>query len=925
MKRLTLKHRILLFSLLPTLVMATAFSVYFCYQRVNDLEKNLLDRGYSIIRQLIPTSKYGLYTHNQQLLQELTNAALVNPSLHSIAIYNKQGKLMAYTGPASETPQKLTINPEQHQTALVRHKYTLAFTSPIWIEHIDTHSHTNHKKQQALPGEKDIDKTIGWISINLNHIQTSLLSYQAMLAAAFISLLGLAIALIVIRSLSRQIVDPIEMLSLNIDKVRQGNYETKLPHQFSDEINTICDGINSLANKLQVGQQEFHDSVDQATLDLQQTVEALELKNIELTRACKLARESEQAKANFLTNMSHEIRTPMNGIISYIKLLHDTDLGPHQSDYIHTIENSAQSLLHIINEILDYAKLDAGKFKLDNHPFDLRDTLNEVLLLLAPSASAKALDLIPLIHSEVPSTFEGDAIRIKQIFTNLIGNAIKFTPKGKVIIRVTISQKTETQAALRVSITDSGIGLNEDDKKQLFQAFTQVDSPLNRRLGGTGLGLLIVNKLIDQMGGEVGIESELDQGSTFWFTLTLKIISPYQPELHDRNTINDLNLLVFDSCDTEYQAIHHALDYWQIPHERIAKLSTETCQQQANGLIIALNSQDKFAQLLATIKEVRNKTNIPIITLANCKQKNTLEQLMQAGVSVSLGKPVNHGKLYQSISQHCLAKKHPTDNKQSLVNAIPNHINLLVVDDNAINRKVIRLFSEKLNATVTEAEDGKSAIKICDQQRFDLILMDMYMPIMNGAEATAEIRQGSGLNIETPIIAISANLMPKDEEELEAAGISAARLKPITEDDLKHLFREWASNQQSNTVVSNATLALDWQQCLSLSGGNQETAAELLQLFIASLDENRLEIRQSVEEKIYDQLLEQVHKLHGACCYIGVPKLLQATKKFEQSLKNEASSLVIDEHYQEFSLAVDEVLDAYRNNKGHHYEDSEAC
>src|SRR5690554_4080289 len=341
-------------------------------------------------------------------------------------------------------------------------------------------------------------------------------TYQALLISLMLVVGGVLLSLLVSLRLSRAFTVPVFQLNEAVAKLKEGKLDTRVYTRAGPEFEQLESGLNEMASELSQAQAEIQQNIDQATGDLRETLETIEIQNIELDFARKEALEASRIKSEFLANMSHEIRTPLNGIIGFTELLLKSPLPRQQRDHLNTIRKSSEILLTIINDILDFSKIEAGKLILDRVPFQLRDIVEEVMVMLAPAAHAKNLDLVPLVYNDVPDNIMGDPLRVKQVITNLVNNAIKFTQTGEVVLRASLEDedKEANRVTLRLSVTDSGVGLSRAQQQSLFNAFSQADASIVCQYGGTGLGLAISKRLVEEMGGEIGLESELGRGST---------------------------------------------------------------------------------------------------------------------------------------------------------------------------------------------------------------------------------------------------------------------------------------------------------------------------------------------------------------------------------------------------------------------------
>src|SRR5690606_29190397 len=413
--------------------------------------------------------------------------------------------------------------------------------------------------RQAHP-EVAADSLLGWLEVELAHGNLLLDRYQNLLATLITIILGLALTGLVVSIMGRRITEPVGRINAAIRQISQGHFDIRLGEQGSRELDDLALGVSTMALTMQSAQGELQQNIDQATEDLRQTLETIEIQNIELDLARKTAQEASRIKSEFLANMSHELRTPLNGILGFSTLLQRTELSGRQQEYLSTIEKSADNLLAIINEILDFSKIEAGKLILENLSFNLRDLIDDTLTMLAPSAHDKGLELVSIIYRDTPLGLSGDPMRLKQILANLISNAIKFTHEGSVSVRVMAEHQDANQVLLRISVNDTGIGLSPTQQKSLFKAFSQADNSISRQTGGTGLGLVISKRLVEQMHGEIGLRSQPGEGSEFWLTLRLARSAHSEDELPEKPLLGMRAALVEPQLLSRQMLLHNLED-----------------------------------------------------------------------------------------------------------------------------------------------------------------------------------------------------------------------------------------------------------------------------------------------------------------------------------------------------------------------------
>ena len=612
----------------------------------------------------------------------------------------------------------------------------------------------------------------------------------------------------------------------------------------------------------------------------------------QLAHARDAALESAKVKAEFLANTSHEIRTPMNAIIGMTGLLLDTSLNEQQRDFLTTIRDSADALLEIINDILDFSKIEAKKLEIEKVPFDLREAVESTIDLLAERAQSKNLSLGCLVYEDVWTRVIGDPGRLRQILMNLIGNAIKFTEQGEVIVRVQPVSETASRVDLLIEILDTGIGIPEEAQSRLFQPFTQADGSLTRRYGGTGLGLTISKQLTEMMGGEIGLESKLGQGSAFRIKLPFQKDTSGEKVTPQDELLTGLNVLIVDDNEINRQILNHQLRSRRIQTAEAdsANAAMDLLQQKASTdnpyQVVILDCQMPDVDGLTLAKSIKDDllfADVKIILLTSMGQPIDNEIWQRSGIDSCMVKPVKQSRLLDSITRVLTGNKSGgVSPKAGPIEA--KSLRILVAEDNTVNQKVILLQLKKLGYTADAVANGLEAVEGVRKIPYDVVLMDCHMPEMNGYEATRAIRQMSGRAQLTRIVAVTANADPEERRKCLDAGMDDYLIKPINLEKLGKALGGIASDVGAAQGVATASDADAIVEGLK-SFGDAGVIGELIDLFLSDAPEKIILARQALDEGDANETREVIHSLKGSARNLHAQALAKTCETLEMTAK----------------------------------------
>lgn len=809
------------------------------------------------------------YTQARNILQYM----FIEQHLQGAMIIDKNGKSYLDIGFQSEPSQ---IKPPQNSI----------FFGPVSYHH----NHLYGLQISSDPANK------AWLVIEMDNQPLEIARYRVMIVLIATGLLTLLLLLLCLNFYSRRWIAPMYEIRMQLQRLNVDTLDQHIIINSTGELRLLQRDIANVVKRLHFSFLELKEHTEQTEDDLRRTLDTLEVQNITYRQARDQAISANQAKSVFLANISHELRTPLNSIDGFIHLmLRQDNLSNEQNLYLQTIRKSSAHLLALINDVLDFSKIDAGKLELETAPFDLEEAIFDVMDMLSPLAAQKQIDMAFYYGDDVPQYIVGDVLRFKQILTNLISNAIKFTPDGEIIVRARMEQDGMEQCLLHFSVQDSGIGLSGTDRKKLFESFSQGDTSVTRQFGGTGLGLAISKQLVHLMQGQIGFEDNqerapTEKGSTFWFTAMFGVEDEHEQQ---HPNFEHIHVLSFLAHPATANVLRHYLENYQVKHtetQSILDLFSRLNQlkdQSENTWLIVDHSGDSEALL----KEIRSRYSghLAVYGYQMVLEPNILTEYRAR----PLYQPLSRTALIQLLSNQ------PVFEQDSLESFNGRGLHILAVDDHLPNLIVLEALLGELNVTTTKALSGQEALDILHHQierkekLFDLIFMDIQMPVMSGIDTTRAIRSLESTlegEVHLPIIALTAHALADEKNKLLKVGMDDYVTKPIQIDQLIHILTQWTNNQfnQPPAIESGILLdaldpeVLDWQQSLQLAANKEDLAHDLLKMLVDSFPAELAEMQQLIELEDFPQLEHVLHRLYGATRYVGTPKLQETSGSFEQ-------------------------------------------
>lgn len=863
---MSLKFRLLLATLIVPWLLMALFAATTLFLHHGEHAARLEQRVTDAVELLLPTLGQAAATRDAERLEAAAARLLGLEAVRALGVADAGGELSLEMGRLRQLPERQPAD-------------------PLRVDRRDTHWQLSAPLPGAEPARLVLD--IDASGVVLDHYRQ--LGIVGLLLAAALLLL-----VVLFTHTYRRLQRPLAGAELALEGLARGESPAPLP-ALPGELAGLTGRVNALADALEQARLETQQQIEQATAELEESMETIEVQNIELDIAHRRAVEANRIKSEFLANMSHEIRTPLNGIIGFCRLLERSSLEPRQREWLDHVQRASGNLMLLVNDVLDFSRLEAGRLELERLPVDMVALVDEALALQAPLAHQKGLDLVGLVYDDVPAALTGDPMRIQQVLTNLLHNAVKFTEQGEVVVRVMVEQADPGQITLRITVADTGIGLSAERQRRLFQAFEQAEPSHSREFGGSGLGLTICRQLVEQMGGEIGVESEPGRGASFSFTLVLEgsEASLREPELR----LDSQRVLIEEPHAATRRALRHLFTRWGAqPVDALPPGATPAL------LVASLPHPSLSADEVAAWHHRLDALECPALLLVSASPMDLPALPLPHGGEV-LAKPVSRATL-AGIAGGLMgvAKAEGTEAAPGAREELP--LRLLAVDDSESNRLLLRELLAAPGLEIRLASSGEEALMVARQQVFDLVLMDIRMPGMDGVETTRALRRlGPGWR-RTPVVAVTAHVLEEERRRLLANGLDDVLVKPVDAAQLHEVLHRHLGAAPSragppdpgrgaiaepppNAVARDDSElpTVDLELGTRLAAGREALARQLLVQLAEGLAENEAAIHDALASGDDEALLDAIHGLNGACRYCGAPRLGLIAESLETRLR----------------------------------------
>ena len=886
MKTLGIKYQILIITLIPVFLIDLFFTYTHIESSIEEASKLLQSKAQIIARQIAGASEFNLFTGNDSQIEYLLQQSVDTNNIVLASVYDQQGNLIAESR-STAFQQSATADYFYYRQPILSHSIEL---SDVFAPDFDDVGQSNG---------------LGWVHLYISRQQLQLTTRRIIIDSIVFFVTILFMALMLTTVISRRITQPIFRLMEHLKYVETGELGKTINPVEANEIGAVQQGFNQMTHSLLTNRRHLNRRIQQATQQLNEAITDLESKNRELGFARDAAQNANRSKSEFIANMSHEIRTPINAIKGFISLLSQSKLDQAQQRYVDIVLKSTADLSRIINEILDFSKLESGKLHIVDEEFDLYEVIEQTRDILFINVLTKNIDLNLIIYSDTPRRVIGDKLRLKQILLNLIGNAIKFTDQGRVLIKVSLADTDHDQTEIEIAVEDSGIGISEQDQQTLFQAFSQVESSATRRFAGTGLGLVISKNLATLMGGDINMQSRPGEGSKFTLRLPFDVARKTEAEASAKAP----KALIFGTDNYCLMEARTLFDRAGINTEH----SLIDNDKGVDPVIQCISRNIAYIDLLVfDLRHLEiNLENVldPEVTAAVRIILLHYDQVIELPAKLQQTEFVSVISTSQAISR-LLVRDTPvtSTNDDSATWAETHSKRVLLVDDNEINLKMagelIRLWGHE----VTTVNLASQALEFYSSRTFDLVILDIQMPDIDGATLLHMMRNRKP-DEQTLFVALTANLLDDEAGRLIELGFDYFLSKPIDENKFRTLLASDTRCQQDSSAASTAKesdCSVDYVRSLALSADNESLLRQIFEILQRDIPEQQLQLTSALAQLDHDRLATIAHKLHGVTCYASLPRLRRKVLEFQQRLARD-SNFSLEQSVQELNEELDAV------------------
>ncbi len=906
MKSWTIKNRLSFLALLPAVCIAIFLTLYFSLRLIGNLDRDIQQRGSAIANNLALSAEDNMNPGNRLALLRLARNALSQPDVMSLRITDIRGDTL-FEEKRSNYWNSSPAPFVQFVSNLVNRNEPMTFQQGIIRENIRNNSETK----------------LGVVSIAMTTEPTNYKETVITLTGIGIVAVILGIATLFAFYTSRSISTPLEKLNVLVSAIQQGHFEARVPVTSGGEIGDLEYGVNQMAEKIEGLHKDMSQAIAVATSELNHKIAEINETNTELEMARMRAEDVSLAKSRFLANMSHELRTPMNSIVGFTDLISEYKVDAAHNDYVSTIARSAADLLILINEILDYSKIESGELKIDKCEFNLYELVDDIISLLSKSAYEKNIDFLLYIDPNIPTIIHSDPLRIKQAIINLLSNAIKFTNMGYVALEISLKKGGDhPEGYYEFKVIDTGIGIADKEKRRIFDPFTQADDSLSRQTTGTGLGLSIAKYFIEKLGGGIRFESKTNVGSTFTFTIPYVDCdaTPY----YLQNPLDSHSVLIYDRNEKRAEYTENMLTTWGLKPtttSTIEKFMKELPLPKHKLVFYFLNQNNIDTDLQISINHIPDATDATIVFLHN---DNYYEDLSSATNFLHFSNIILPNALYSAIIEEIANEPPAADTETSPItretgiHRLQNleGITVLLADDNEINQHLLEVYITRNDGVHVVARDGEEAINAVENHDIDIVIMDVHMPNIDGLQATAKIKSK---HPDLPIIAVTADANPENLNNYLKSGFNACLTKPVIEKKLimtilEALTTPGISNQDASSKPSRESSSdkqmkiVNIEKAIKISGGNKQLSHELYKMLVADLKTKRSQLATHYEKLHFKEIKEIAHKIHGGAKYCAAEKLQFHASKVESAINEDTDGKYVGRLLEQLSRAITEIL-----------------